>query len=293
MKYLIALSLIFIFTGIQSQNMIVNESGLWSTLEQHCLPWGNSYTTYFIKFSGDTVVENKTYKKVLKCEEETQSEWSTYGLIREDEENRVFLRPVGYIEGLVYDFGVSVGDSIIALNVFINPDTLHFVVTQVDSVLLLNGYRKRVTLFEYNNIKEEVWIEGVGSLFGILNSCNDSYGGLCGGYEGLCFEEDGTLVYRVEEYDDCYVSIITNIEDRESPKLTISPNPAKSFVNLTFSEAGYKEIDIYNLQGVKLISVKGAGNQFTVNLEQLKKDIYIFTVRSNDIIYPSYKLIVD
>jgi len=82
-------------------------------------------------------------------------------------------------------------------------------------------------------------------------------------------------------------------ESHLSLPFTISPNPAKSFVNLTFSEAGYKEIDIYNLQGVKLISVKGAGNQFTVTLEQLKKDIYIFTVRSNDIIYPSYKLIVD
>lgn len=293
MKYLIALSLTIIITGVQSQNMIVNESGLWSTLEIHCLPWGNSYSTYFIKFSGDTVVDDLTYKKVLKCTEETQSEWSTYGLIREDNENRVFLRPVGYIEGLVYDFGVSIGDSVVALNVFINPDTLHFVVTQIDSVLLLDGYRKRVSLFEYNNIKEEVWIEGVGSLFGILNSCNDSYGGLCGSYEGLCYEEDGTLVYRLEEYNECYVSITTNVEDRESPKLIISPNPAKSFVNLTFDEAGHKEIEIYNLQGVKLISAKGTGNQFSVNLEQLKKDIYIFKVRSNDIIYPSYKLIVD
>jgi hypothetical protein len=257
------------------------------------LPGGNSYTTYFIKFSGDTIVEDKSYKKVLKCDEETQTEWSTYGLIREDEENRVYLRPVGYIEGLIYDFGVSVGDSVVALNVFINPDTLHFVVTQVDSVLLLDGYRKRVTLFEYNNIKEEVWIEGVGSLFGILNSCNDSYGGLCGGYDGLCYEEEGELVYQHEEYDECYISLVTNFEKQDAPKLSFYPNPAKSMVTIDFEESGNKEIGIYNLQGVKLISAKSNGAQISVKLDALNKDIYILSVRSDKVFYPAYKLIVD
>lgn len=293
MKFFLAISLTILIFTAHSQQSIVNESGLWSTLELHCLPGGNSYTTYFIKFSGDTIVEDKSYKKVLKCDEETQTEWSTYGLIREDEENRVYLRPVGYIEGLIYDFGVSVGDSVVALNVFINPDTLHFVVTQVDSVLLLDGYRKRVTLFEYNNIKEEVWIEGVGSLFGILNSCNDSYGGLCGGYDGLCYEEEGELVYQHEEYDECYISLVTNFEKQDAPKLSFYPNPAKSMVTIDFEESGNKEIGIYNLQGVKLISAKSNGAQISVKLDALNKDIYILSVRSDKVFYPAYKLIVD
>lgn len=293
MKYLFAISLTISFYTALSQQSIVNESGLWSTLELHCLPGGNSYTTYFIKFEGDTVVENKTYKKVLKCDEESQTNWTTYGLIREDEENRVYLKAIGYIEGLIYDFGVAVGDSVVALNVYINPDTLHFVVTQVDSVLLLDGYRKRVTLFEYNNFKEEVWIEGVGSLFGVLNSCNDSYGGLCGGYNSLCYEENGTLVYRHETYDECYISIVTNTKTTEAPKLTVYPNPVKSIATIYFTEAGKKEVEIYNLQGVKLISAKGNDNKITVNLKHLNNDIYILNVRSDNVYYPSYKLIVD
>ncbi len=102
--------------------------------------------------------------------------WGYYGFIREDENQRVYLKPPGYFEGMIYDFSVSVGDTIKALNIYLNSDTLNFVVTQVDSVLLLIDYRKRIKLYEYINQKEEVWVEGLGSYFGILNSCNDSYG---------------------------------------------------------------------------------------------------------------------
>ena len=136
----------------QNNNYIVNENGLWSTVEVHCMPWGNNYSTYFIKFSEDTVIDQFTYKKAWISEDEFHSNWNFYGFIREDEEHQVFLKPPGYAEGKVYDFDVEVGDTITARNIYLNADTLHFVVTQVDSVLMLDRYRKRITLFEYVKI---------------------------------------------------------------------------------------------------------------------------------------------
>ena len=68
-RYMKSLGIIFsIFLSFsafsQLDNYIVNEEGLWSTLELHCLPTGNNYTTYFIKLEGDTIIDGFTYKEI-------------------------------------------------------------------------------------------------------------------------------------------------------------------------------------------------------------------------------------
>ncbi len=55
---LASLMLITTFLVSQTEKVIVNENCNWSTLEIHCMPNGKNYSTYYIKFEGDTVIDN-------------------------------------------------------------------------------------------------------------------------------------------------------------------------------------------------------------------------------------------
>ncbi len=278
----------------QLDKYIVNEEGLWSTLEIHCLPTGNNYTTYFIKLEGDTIIDGFAYKEIWRSDEENLSNWVSYGFMRENEDHEVFLRPADYTEGLIYDFGVNPGDSIEALNIYLNSNNvLNFVVTDVDSVLLLDRYRKRVSLYEYNNQKEEVWVEGLGSYFGILNSCNDSYGLACGGYLALCYEEDNMLVYQDPEYETCYYAVTTGVASSKSLNYRAFPNPAKDFLNISFPSDGERLIEIWGFFGKKIINNLYFQKNILLNLQEVDNGTYIIKVLDSENYYLPYKLIVD
>jgi len=277
----------------QMEKAIVNENCNWSTLEVHCMPNGNNYSTYFIKFEGDTIIDSYVYKKIWRCDEESQINWGFYGFIREDENKRVFLKPPDYYEGMIYDFSVSVGDTIEARNVYLNNDTLHFVVTQIDSVLLLTDYRKRIKLFEYINQKEEIWVEGLGSYFGILNSCNDSYGGACGGYEALCYEETGTIVYQHPSYSTCYYAAPVGTNEINASEIMVYPNPAKDFVSIDFYDDSKREIELFDLTGKKILKKVTTNRNFILYLQEVDNGIYLINVFDGKNYYPPYKLIVD
>lgn len=254
MKYfiLVCFSLLNLLAGAQSGGMIVDNANLWSTLDIHCLPQGTSYTSYFIRFTEDTLIEGLNYKKIERCNDDLLVSWDEYGFIREDSENRVFLRNPVDEEGLIYNFGVDIGDSLQAKNIYLNNDLLYFVVVNVDSVLLLNDYKKRIILYEYLNQKEEVWIEGVGSYFGILNSCNNAYGSACGSFEALCFENNGTLIYQNPAYSECYYSATVDSGISFEQDIKIYPNPAQHYVTVEFPIEVSSEIEIFNLEGKKI-----------------------------------------
>lgn len=289
------LSLLVSFTAYsQLDNFIVNEEGIWSDVVVHCVPGGNNYTTYFVKFEGDTIIDNHTYKYIWRTNDESLIDWIPYGFIRENEEHQVFLKPPDYYEGLIYDFGVNVGDTVQALNIYLNSnDTLNFVVLQVDSILLLDRYRKRVSLYEYTNEKEEVWIEGLGSYFGILNSCNDSYGAICGGYDALCYKESGELVYQNAIYGTCYYTITVGLNPLKDVDFKVYPNPANDFVAIDFPFDGERRVEICNFSGKKVLNNLFFEKNILLNLQEVGNGIYFINVFDDENYYLPYKLIVD
>lgn len=295
MKYflLVCNSLISFGAGAQSANMIVEEGNLWSTLEIHCLPQGTSYSTYYIHFDADTLIEGLVYKKIERCNDEYLESWDDYGFIRENEENRIFLRNPIDQEGMIYDFGVEPGDSLQAKNIFLNNDTLHFVVVGVDSVLLFNDYKKRIILYEYLNEKEEIWIEGLGSYYGILNSCNNAYGSACGSYEAMCYENNGTLIYQHPDYDVCFYSSLVGSGNSLAQEIKIYPNPAKQSFTVEFPNEVSSAIEVYKINGEKILEKMLTDKKVVVFLHDEDKGIYV--IRFKDLIfsYPPYKLIVD
>lgn len=295
MKFILAffLSIIINTSFGQNQPSIVDEEGIWSTLEVHCMPTGNNYSTYHLKFAEDTLIDGHSYKSIWRCDEENQLNWTFYGFIRENENGQVFLRPPDYIEGLIYDFGVALGDTVVAKNVYLNADTLHFVVSSIDSVLLMDGYHKRITLWEYINEKEEIWVEDLGSMYGVLNSCNGSYGGLCGSYEALCYEASDELVYRHPDYNTCHYNITVNIQTNVSESFNVFPNPAKDFTIIEFEDKKERQIEIFDLTGKKIAKNLHFDKIFYLNLHLVDKGTYIIKVKGDVNSYLPIKLIVD
>lgn len=106
-----------------------------------------SYATYNVFIYSDTIIGGNSYKIVDEYEHEygdfppltTYYEVFRHYFIREDTlENKVYVRyPNHWDEELLYDFSLSIGDSIdlsVCKNEMTNDwDTLKFFVTSVDS----------------------------------------------------------------------------------------------------------------------------------------------------------------
>lgn len=299
MRYYLTLIIAFLFGSAYTQptNNIVLDDAVWSTLDIHCLPTGTSYSTYHVKFEGDTIIDGLDYKIIWRCDDELLITWNFYGAIREDDQQQVFLRPPFNSEGMIYDFGVSIGDTIQTTNHFLSSDALSFVVTDVDSVLLLDRFRKRITVFDYNLLIEEVWIEGLGCPYGVLRSSNFGYGASCGLTESLCFEESDLLVYQHPAYNICHYDAMVGTIQFKDLEVQIYPNPATDKLVIETGnnkgQASNNTIHIYSMDGKCVFEETFYNSRQEVNLQSFNRGVYVVRLIIGQTLYPAVKLIVE
>lgn len=219
------LSLLFLIPSWMISQEIVDANKLWSIANIHCQPWGNAYSTFFYKFEGDTVVQDTAYQKVMISTDELHENWDFFGAFIREENGQVFYRELYQEEGLIYDFSLQIGDTVLVNNTRA-LEAIHLVLNQVDSVPAQSGYVERwqLSCVEYPD-QTETWIRGIGSMAGVMNSSVDIFGGLCGLYVLLCSSDFGNTVYQNPEFESCWL-VITDIGDREvattTPKIYIS-----------------------------------------------------------------------
>ncbi len=293
MKKILAVFLLLLFilahlTLKSQQNFIVKEDALWSTLEIHCLPQGNSYSSYFLKFEGDTVANGIPYNKIYVSEDENQSYWELFGLAREDDEHRIYFKPLDYFEGMVYDFDCSAGDTIETVNYFLNSDSMSYTVMAVDYIFLDDNMpRKQITLIEQSSQNEEIWIEGVGSYSGMLYSGNNASGGVCGSFSALCYEENSLTVYDNLSYPFCFMTGIVGETESSENSFSFYPNPVEDIINFTTDKPGVYRFELLNSLGNTIIISTFEGNYGKINGSLLSSGFYyvrITNLSSNQVI---------
>ena len=214
MKKLVYILLFLLTVPLLEAQEIVDNQKQWSILTGHCLPDYTTYTTTFFKFDEDTIIEGKLYQKVFISEDEYQEEWYFYGSFIREENKKVYLREYYGEEGLIYDFNLHLGD-MVEVN---NPRAISevsLVLTEIDSVETSDGYRERWKLTNVEFMISEYWIEGIGSMNGVLNSSTEVFGGLCGTYILLCEEESGNTIYLNPEYEFCYYLLLDDAAETE------------------------------------------------------------------------------
>ena len=199
MKALFCFVLLLLPFSAAFSQVFVKENRLWSNLEYgNQQPEKQAYHSYWIKFEGDTIINDTIYKNVWRSDDSLHTNWHAYGFIREDSSKKVFTRQVPGLnytssELLLYNFDLIPGDILYTNSgITIRIDSL--------STIAFSGKQLKVI---YTNIGLE-WIEDIGSLSGVFNGQSNIL--LFQQYKSLlCFSENDTLIYHNENYSTCFV----------------------------------------------------------------------------------------
>ena len=292
-EMLLFLILIVFFASSQS---IVDTTKRWNNYIQFPSSYPVEERTELVLFSQDTMIDSKIYKKVLRTTDELMINWEEYCYIRETIDKKVYIRSdTSSQEYLLYDMDVNINDTLLVtgiqgFNQIWDFYSTYMVVDSIDSVLIGNNYRQRTNLHPLWGGHEE-WIEGIGSISGILHN---SFGLIGGNYfELLCYYENDTLTYQNNSYSSCYI-FYTSISNNEIEiYVKISPNPINHNLYYQFSKPPENTVvSILNLNGQVLFSKQISEESGIINLMYYPKGIYIFKV-SNERINMTKKIVIN
>ena len=240
---------------------------------------------YYI--NGDSVVDNITYKKLLKHGRLDQSwmgpephegcddhyTFDTFHTLVRQEGKKIYIKETGDVDTLLYDFNLNIGDTI---PVTWNQPSNNLVVVGIDSLLVGNSFR---TVFHLDATTNNSLIEGIGNDNGFLEPIVTV---LECGYNLNCYALNDTTYYPEQGAQcDLAVSVPQNPEDE---MVNIYPNPACEFiyikpVNFTLKEKA--QIEIFNINGKMVYSGVFNSDKRRINVNQWPNGMFIFKIVAN------------
>jgi hypothetical protein len=119
----------------------------------------------------------------------------------------------------------------------------------------------------------EIWIEGIGSNRGILESGTANY---IGGWRWLlCFYQNEELVYMNPNYNSCF--LFTEIEEVNKSGVEIYPNPADNRITIKNpANAQIESFSIIDLTGNKIKEFNGDNS--VLDLSGISNGTYLLIV---------------
>jgi hypothetical protein len=262
------------FVFAQKYYTLVDTNKIWS-IQRTIIAHPNSYDSYYIKFSTDTIIKNKVYKQVLITYESSPKNWLKSGFIRETEDKKVYylIYKNDEFDYILYDFNLKKGDTLGYLKV-----------DSIDTILIENQNRK---IFYFGG--RETWIEGIGSTCGVLSA------GRCAWHGGesslLCYSENDSLKYQNPDFDYCYIqeSVGLNQINNIQEEIKIVPNPAgeEAIVSWQSAEQSTANISVYDIVGklVYVLDVSQAQhdkNKLKINTSKLDNGIYFIRLNTDE-----------
>lgn len=194
MKSILTLLLLFtLYTSSYAQYIVV-EDRIWS--EASFASEGNEVETRHRTFFGDTIVNNKNYKRIYYSWSLKSNNWLLSNDLIREVDGKVYKRKSTGKEELLYDFSLEVGgeyydgdkptpyyvDSIVVRNIQ-GQDLKHYYLSQEFYLPLM-------------------WVEKYGSFYGVFNYANTA-GAI---FVLLCVEDQGELIYENENYQSCEIN---------------------------------------------------------------------------------------
>ena len=271
----------------QDYHPIVEDGKQWNELFSY--PWSppepqHKYTDIY-KIEGDTLVDGMSYKVMYTTRNENLTGWSVCGVIRETEDKQVLYRRDGSAyDEILYDFSMEVGDTIIMSGNGFYPNWMFVIET---NEILVNGEPRQQIVLEYPWGEQEVWIEGIGSLYGIIDSGSRFLDG--GSTDLLCYYEDGDLIWQntTPGYNECYI-----VNTGQQNDLVVTPTV------LTFNEPAVPQVftisnQTNNAVTISSINVQPDDNVVLLSFEGLPRTLQPnetmnVTVEVNTIGYKGY-----
>ena len=269
-RLFLSVLLFFFISEISAQfnHPFISDSVSWKVLKYH-YP-GNSVIQFDI---GDTVMRGG--KEYYKLNYNTSSH---RGIIREDTSFHKVFFYADSKEHVLYDFSVAEKDTFYIKNFGFNVyDSTLVTVTNIDSIMVNTGYRRRIELnpVEPNGIIK-YWIDGIGSASGpdggLIKQVIDL------GYTLVCVQKNGRLEYLHPRYNNCD-SILASEEELQLQNIDMYPNPVNS---LLFIDLGTRfklvACEIYSLLGELVYAGQHSG-QANINCSELESGTYFLMLK--------------
>jgi len=265
---------IILFTLIAKSQSLVDTNFVWSEINETYNYLDTIRQTKYIKFSGDTIIGTRHYKKVMRSDDEFMTTWYHYNdyYIREDTSKKVYLY-TNDKDKLIYDFGINIGDTI---NLEYGDSFTAYVDTiYTENVLGIN--RRKIILID-NQGNQGIWYENIGNiaepnvLLPVYGSC---FCGITGpALEILCVKENGNLIYQNTNYSECFYLTDINTGQLNNTTKNIYPNPAKNILHISINNNNLNiNVKLYNSLG-KVVYNEDFTNQSTINTSKFSSGIY-------------------
>ncbi len=305
-KYIIVLCFIFFHKIGYVQTYYPfpqSDNTIWSTvLHSSCYP--NSIILYYF-LHGDTIINNVLYHKLYVNNTDTFNVYANYyGAIKDTNRYIVYVYYDYTIDSIGYDTlynfnNINIGDTI---KYFYLPydepghayynECYFYVLDSIDMVHVEDGtFRKRYNFtnvnfpcyFEYLAPLYEAWIEGIGSIHGILYpaciavmECGFSADFL------LCLRVNDSLIYK--DPWQPYCDSLTHIKDEDIFEIEIYPNPANERIVIKFSNTNYLNMFTIRINDIfgKILLQKNAQNTSVIDISHLPDGIYFVSVQSDN-----------
>lgn len=322
------LTILWIAVGVvqaQSDYYPIMNGSLWSYSNEKYMTWG------------DTVIEGTTYMKVYR-QENTQpfdfnmEEAQFFAAIRNDLTNR---KVYGYLpagsavqsyygssdqmtegqEVLLYDFGLSIGDTVIFYRLSRYGFAKECRATRVESVSVMVGWSNYSGIYETYSVadstiflsngtglsqiflREEsfpfecVWTEAIGGLYG-FNDGEQSLSPEYGRRALLCFTDSIGNYFQTSfdfdnDPDDCFSNGFGgSILEYGKKQIVVSPNPVTDILNVSFDNVlkTITSIELFTMNGTPLrqqLITEGMSN-IELYLGNLPSGIYLLKIKSID-----------
>lgn len=240
-----------------------------TTIYGDCNPWIGDNCYYYDKLviNGDTTINDVKYSKLFLIEGNSIHKSTFLGGLREDETKKIFYRGNIHFDNyvcdslindsteiLLYDFGLSIGDSIRNLNFSCARESVY----DIDSIEYAGKLRKRYRIQRNTSIDDNYWLEGVGSTKGLFYPLLNWFEW---DWELTCFE-DNISDWTTSECITVGLHDLTSINSF----ISLFPNPLKEESKLHWdrNQISPKLIEIYSLIGKKVYTVIPTGDEIII-----------------------------
>ncbi len=269
-NYLVIILILLGFTTTaQTYHPFPTKNTIWTQMSPNPSYFEHDIFHIYALKDNDTTINGKLYHKLYNSEDSIFTEKELCGGIREENKKVYFYaldslpypreQTIPGTEYLLYDFSLKIGDMITSDHFrLIAPIS----VSNIDSILIGTEYRKSIT---FDDVQEMTWVEGIGSLRGIITVTAPSLAS--GGSKNnlICFRQNNEILYHNKGYDNCfYKNDYNSVEVSNFAKaIILAPNPVSATCKLSYS-ACYYQLQIVSLFGIVVREYNVTGQTSTI-----------------------------